>query len=230
MAVALPACNSSSSGNDRWVTTENTNVEIDWDAVAKAYREADGPEDLEKRVNEIYTGSEVISIAVHDVDERTQEVTGFFDKNASGSVDEGEKVFSIKRELEGDNEAQYRVRGHGYYSSYHSPMMSIASGMLMGHMLSRVFSPGYRPMYTQPYHTPVARRSQLTSHRDGYRKANPSKFRKGAKSRSGRQYGRQGGAFGGGKPSRTRSRPSRSRGGGRFGLGERGSRRVVRLA
>ncbi|HGG56239.1 MAG TPA: hypothetical protein ENK31_00400, partial [Nannocystis exedens] len=31
MSVAGLACQSPSRGNDRWVTTENTNVDIDWD-------------------------------------------------------------------------------------------------------------------------------------------------------------------------------------------------------
>src|SRR6185503_10990250 len=71
---------------DRWATTENTNVKIDWDKVNEAYKQANGPEDLEKRINEIYEGDEIISIAVADQDDKTQVITGFFDKNKSGNV------------------------------------------------------------------------------------------------------------------------------------------------
>ena len=67
LLLAAPACgggsNSSPRGNDRWVTTENTTIDIDWDAVGKAYEKAEGPEDFETKVNEIYTGSEIISVA-----------------------------------------------------------------------------------------------------------------------------------------------------------------------
>ena len=91
---------SSDDNNERWATTENTNVKIDWDKVNEAYKQAEGPEDLEKRINEIYEGDEVISVSVQDVDDKTQVVTGFFDKNNDGKVDDAEKIFTIKRELE----------------------------------------------------------------------------------------------------------------------------------
>src|SRR4051794_1132056 len=80
-------------GNDRWATTENTNVKIDWDKVNEAYKQAEGPADLERRVNEIYEGDEVISIAVQDLDDKSQVVTGFFDKDKDGKIAEAEKIF-----------------------------------------------------------------------------------------------------------------------------------------
>src|SRR5690606_23631453 len=152
-------------GNDRWVVTENSAVEIDWDAIAKAYREAEGPEDLERRINEIYAGDEVISIAVRDVDEKTQQVSGFFDRNSNGREDADEKIFSIQRDIVSDSEAQFQVQGHGHYAGYHSPFMSVASGMFMGAMLANVFSPGYRPVYAQPYVTSPARQTSLATQR-----------------------------------------------------------------
>ena len=94
----LAACSRDDGGTDRWVTTENTNVKIDWNKVNEAYKTAEGPEDLEKKINEIYEGDELISVAVQDQDEKTQVVTGFFDKNLSGNIDEGEKIFTIKRD------------------------------------------------------------------------------------------------------------------------------------
>jgi hypothetical protein len=222
LMVAMPACGQ--SGTDPWVTTEDTRVDIDWDAVSAAYKEAEGPEDFETKVNEIYAGEEVISVSVHDVDEKTQEVTGFFDKDEDGKVGEEEKVFTIKREITGEKEGNYQIAGHGAYAGYHSPIFDIAAGMLIGSMISRAFMPGYSPM---SYTTPASRRGDLVSQRNAYRQANPDKFRAGQRSQSGRQYGRQGGGFGGGQaPARGGGMP---RGGGRFGLARSATRRVVHV-
>jgi hypothetical protein len=198
---------------ERWATTENTNVKIDWDKVNEAYKQANGPDDLEKRVNEIYEGDEVISISVQDEDDKTQIVTGFFDKNTDGKVDEPEKIFTIKREPTADG-AQYQTSGHGAYYGYHSPFLSIASGMMMGMMMSSMFMPNYAPMYRQPYTTPPGRVGQIAQSRSSYRAANPAKFKK---SQSGRTY----------NTPKSSGRPSgRSGGGGRFGLARTG--RAVR--
>jgi len=198
-------------GTERWATTEDTNVAIDWDKVNQAYKDAEGPEDLEKRINEIYEGKEVISISVQDGDAKTQVVTGFFDKNQSGAVDEGEKIFTIKRDITGEGAAQYQTQGYGHYGYYHSPMLSIASGMILGSMLSSAFSPRYMPMYTQPYTTSAARAGSLGQQRSSYRAANPSRFSKPSK--TGRSYG--------GSPSKSRGGGG-FRGGGRFGLARKG--------
>jgi hypothetical protein len=212
---ATTACAPDHDNVERWATTENTNVKIDWDKVNQAYRDAEGPEDLEKRINEIYEGDEIISIAVKDETDKTQVVTGFFDKNKSGAIDEGEQIFTIKREPSGEG-AQYQTMGHGAYAGYHSPMMSIASGMLMGAMLSSMFRPSYVPMV---YTTSAARVGDLHSQRSSYRAANPQRF--GPRSKSGRQYG--------GKSTGT-SRPSGGgrRGGGGFGV-KRAGRTTQRL-
>ncbi len=210
-------CESRDEGVDRWATTENTNVKIDWDKVNEAYKQANGPEDLEKRINEIYEGDEVISIAVHDQDDKTQVITGFFDKNSNGTVEDPEKIFTIKREPTGEGTAQVQTTGYGPYYGYHSPFMSIATGMLMGSMLSNMFMPNYMPMYSRPYVTPSTRVTDLSSHRTSYRNANPERF--GPQSKSGRAYG--------GKPSTSRPsfRPGGGgvrRGGGGFGLARSG--------
>src|SRR3954468_9595920 len=134
-------CDSGQDRVERWATTENTTVKIDWDKVNEAYKQASGPEDLEKRINEIYEGDEVISVAVHDQDNKSQVVTGFFDKNTNGKVDDGEQIFTIKRELTGEGTAQYQTMGYGPYYGYHSPLFSIASGMLLGSMMSGIFMP-----------------------------------------------------------------------------------------
>jgi hypothetical protein len=209
-AGAGVGCTPDNNRVERWATTENTNVQIDWDKVNQAYRDASGPEDLEKRINEIYEGSEIISIAVHDQEDKSQLVTGFFDKNTNGTVDDGEKIFTIKREPTGEGTAQYQTMGYGPYAGYHSPFFSIASGMLMGAMISSMFHPSYVP---GRYVTSSARVGDLRQHRTNYRAANPQRF--GPRSKSGRNYG--------GKTTR----PSRSSGwgrsgGGRFGLARRG--------
>jgi len=222
LVVVTVGCNPSGSSErtrtERWATTENTNVAIDWDKINEAYKLADGPEDFERRVNEIYEGSEVISISVADLDAKTQVVTGFFDKNANGAVDEPEKIFTIRRELSDDSNARYQTVGYGPYYGYHSPFFSIASGMLMGSMLSRAFSPTYVPMYQQPYTTPASRVGELRQTRSSYRAANPSQFQR---SQSGRTYNR---------PSTTTRTTRGSRGfggGGKFGVTTKG--RAVRL-
>ncbi len=206
VAVAgAPACQG--SGTDRWVTTSNTNVAIDWDAVGKAYQEADGPADFEKRVNEIYEGDEIISVAVVDKDDKTQVITGFFDANESGAIDEGEKIFELTRKITGEGAGEYAVSGYGAYAGYHSPALSIMTGMMLGSMIMGPMRPGYVMM--APYTTSPAQRGQLASSRSSYRSANPARFSKS--SQSGRSYG-SGKSFGGGSSSRPRS------GGGRFGL------------
>jgi hypothetical protein len=223
---ALPACGPSPT--DRWVVTENTNVAIDWDAVGKAYLAAEGPEDFERRVNEIYEGDEIISVSVQDLDERTQVVTGFFDKDEDGAAAEGEKIFSLRRDVTSQDAAKYQISGHGAYASYHSPVWDIMMGMAMGSMISRMFMPGYMPMYTAGYTTSPARRGQLASQRSSYRAQNPGKFAKS--SGSGRSYGAKGSSWGS-KGSTPSSAPRRSGGfgGGRFGLRDRGARERIRL-
>ena len=82
-------------------------------------------------------------------------VTGFFDKNTSGTVDEGEKIFT--------HQARDHRRGHGAGPDQRlrllrrlplAAVVSIASGMLIGSMMSSLFMPSYVPMYSQPYTTP----------------------------------------------------------------------------
>ena len=107
-------------------------------------------------MNEIYEGDEVISVSVQDLPGNAQVVTGFFDKDKSGTVQEDEKIFTIKRNVTGEGTGQYQTQGHGAYGYYHSPMMGIFTGMLMGSMISNAFQPNYVPMYQQPYTTPAS--------------------------------------------------------------------------
>lgn len=223
LAVATSGCGQvgANERNDRWATTENTNVKIDFDKINEAYKAAEGPEDFEKRVNEIYEGSEVISVAVQDLDAKTQVVTGFFDQNSDGAVQDPEKVFTIRRDITGEGTGQYQTTGHGAYGFYHSPMLGIASGMLLGSMMSSAFRPNYMPVYTQPYTTPPGRTSFLQSHRNSYRSGSPDGVDRSKPSGTGRRYNSAGGnRFGGG----------RSGGGSRFGVHRKpGSPRPQRL-
>jgi hypothetical protein len=193
---------------ERWATTENTNVDIDWDRVTDAYMQAEGPADLERRLNEVYRGDEVISVAVRDVDEKVQEVTGFFDRNQSGKVDEGEKVFTIQRTVTGEGEGHMQTTGHGAYAGYHSPVLGIVTGMMLGSMMSRAFMPGYVPMYRQPYMTSAARSGDLRSSRTARAGATSAAPKR---STSGRPYTPpRGGTRGGGRfgvRARTRAAP-----------------------
>ena len=213
LAVAsLPLVACDTRRTERWATTENTNVRLDWDKVNEAFKTADGPGDFEKRVNEIYEGDEVISVSVQDVDASNQVVTGFFDKDKSGTVQDGEKIFTIKRSVTGEGTGNYQTQGHGAFGYYSSPMMGIFTGMMMGSMLSNAFRPNYVPMYREPYTTPASRVSDLRNSRSSYRAANPARFNSRA-SGSNRSYGsRPARPFGGGSRS----------GGGRFGIRRRG--------
>jgi hypothetical protein len=217
---------SSEEKTERWATTDNTNVDIDFDKVNEAYKQAEGPEDFERRVNEIYEGDEIISVAVQDLDNKVQVVTGFFDKDKSGSVDEAEKIFTIKREVTGEGAASVQTQGHGAYGYYHSPVMSLVTGMVLGSMLSNAFSPRYVPVYTQPYTTSAARASTLSSQRSSYRASNPGRFDRSKASSTGRRYNNTGTRSWG---SSGRSSGGRSGGGGRFGLRRPGLARAARL-
>jgi hypothetical protein len=206
------ACGDDSSGDDRWVQTDNTNVKIDWDKINEAYKTANGPDDLEKKVNEIYEGDEVISVQVKDESKEVQTVTGFFDKDKNGQVDEGEKIFSIKRDLHAPGKAQYQTTGYGHYHGYSSPMYPLMTGMVTGMMISAMWSPHYMPMYySRPYITSYSRVSTIHSTRSSYRTANPSRFSGRSGGTSGRSYG-GGGRSGGGTSGRSGG------GGGSFGV------------
>src|SRR5687767_9022908 len=212
LTTASTGCAPEQKKVDRWATTENTNVAIDWNKVNEAYKAANGPEDLEKKINEIYEGDEIISIAVKDEDDKTQVVTGFFDKNTNGTAEDPEKIFTIKREPTPDG-AQVQTHGHGPYAGYVSPFWSVVSGMVVGSMISNMMFGGMgRPI---AYVTSPGRVGELRQTRTAYRAANPDKFKQ---SKSGRTYGGQ-------KPA-TRSSGTRS-GGGRFGVARRGATRKL---
>ncbi|MEM9494348.1 MAG: hypothetical protein AAGC55_34700, partial [Myxococcota bacterium] len=119
----------------------------------------------------------------------------------------------IKREVTGEG-GQYQINGHGpHYGYYHSPMLSLVSGMLLGSMISSAFRPNYAPA---AYTTSSSRAGALRSYRNDYRAKNPSRFSKQNTSRSGRNYG---------SGNRSSSSPSRRSSGGGFGLHRQGRKR-----
>jgi hypothetical protein len=199
-------------------TAENA-TQLDFNKVNEAYREADSPEDFEKRVNEIYEGDDIISIAVEDQDEQHQTVTGFIDRNENGSVDEGEKIFEIKRtptEATAGTEtttvshtAQYVTTGYGPYAYYTSPYYPLVwgTGIAVGAMAAMAWRGAAYAPYR--YATSAARVGALNSYRGNYRAANPQRFHNAGNrqaNRSGNRSARQ--------SNRSMSRPSRPSSGG----------------
>ncbi|MDH4127568.1 MAG: hypothetical protein OEV44_02355 [Spirochaetota bacterium] len=155
--------------NKHWATTTSTkhqDLKLDVDAVQKAFENAKGPQDFENKVNEIYTGKEIISIAVQDKSKNEQLVTLYIDNNPqNGTMDEQEKILELKRVLNpGTNQVGYYRTGYGPYGyyTYHSPVYYTATGALLTYMM-------YRSLYYRPYYTPIVRYSTITTHRTAYR-------------------------------------------------------------
>ena len=98
---------------DRWATTENTNVQIRLgQGQRRPTRTRTAPRTSSKRVNEISTKVTRSSrIAVTDQDDKTQIVTGFFDKNKNGAVDEGERSSRSSASRPATGTAQYQTHG-----------------------------------------------------------------------------------------------------------------------
>jgi hypothetical protein len=224
LALAIPGCTAHthttetvttvpSESIERWPegttsgSTAENETQLDFNKVNEAYREADSPEDFEKRVNEIYEGDEIISIAVEDQDEQHQTVTGFIDRNQNGSVDEGEKIFAIKRtpteatagttttETTVSQTAEYVTTGYGPYAYYTSPYYPLAwgTGLAVGAMAAMAWRGAAYAPYR--YATSAARVGALNTYRGGYRAANPQRFQNAGNrqaNRSGNAAARQG--------------------------------------
>lgn len=141
---------------------KSSGLKLDVDAVQKAFQEASGPEDFEKRINEIYTGSEVLSIFVESPSETKQNVTIYIDNQPQdGQMQEAEKVITFNRNIDsGNKQAQYNMTGYGPYGYYSTT--SPLTYMLAGMMISSWLMP-------RPYYTPVSRVSSLRQQRNSYR-------------------------------------------------------------
>jgi len=96
--------------------------------------------------------------------------------------------------ITGEGTGEMQTTGYGAYASYHSPMLSIMSGMMLGSMLSSAFHPGYVPVYTsRPYVTHPTRVSQIRTARP----SRPSASVFSRPSGSGRSFPARGGFRGG---------------------------------
>jgi hypothetical protein len=220
LAVPIVGCGSSQSEVvEPWPETTNAGgsesptAKIDFEAISQAYKEANSPEDFEQRVNEIYQGDEIVSIAVEDQNDQTQLVTGFIDKNGNGTVDEGEKIFTINRTPTGSGEQQtaqsvttgytYDV-GVGYVPYYTSPYYPLVwgTGLAVGAMAAMAWRGAAYAPYR--YATSAARVGALSMYRGNYRAANPQRFNNAAN----RQANRSGNA-GARQADRSSSRSAR---------------------
>jgi hypothetical protein len=156
---------------------EGATQRINLEEVEKAFFATKGSDlnswmgSFEKRVNEIYEGSEIVSI---DASRETGKlnVTGFVESNKEPGFQAPEdKLFSL--EQTGDvvnNQMPYRVadeRGqtyhNGHYSLFDNP---IIQALVIGNLLSGVMGPRY--------YTPFASTVFLRDHRNSFR--NTSSF------------------------------------------------------
>lgn len=142
---------------------KSSGLNLDVDAVQKAFQEAKGPEDFEKRINEIYTGKEILSIFVENSSKDKQNVTIYIDNQPQdGQMQTEEKVITLSRTFnEGSKEVQYNRTGYGPYGYYSttSPLTYMVTGALVSYWLMS------RPFYS----TPITRHSTIRQQRSSYR-------------------------------------------------------------
>jgi len=145
----------------------NTKLNLDMESIHKAFQTAQGPEDFEKKVNEIYTGDEVISIFVDSAQNDRQKVSLYIDNAPqNGKMDEGEQLVTLSRTGLDNQGVTYSTQGYGPYAYYsrpptHYPLM----GALATYWVMRsVFYP--RPYY----YTPIRRFSTIRRSRASYRR------------------------------------------------------------
>lgn len=161
--IALGAC---SGKREQWAETSGKAGQINLEAVEEAMQKSKDVTEFEKRVNEIYTGDEMVLIEVKN-EGNEQLVSGYADLNDNNEInyEEDEKLFTFRRWFEGDKPS-YEMRGYGVNSYYHRPYtgMDLFTTWLLVSALTR-------PMYTVPvYHTTIADRGALRSYRADYRR------------------------------------------------------------
>lgn len=229
IALGMLQCTTSGDGAPKWVTDGNAAPGIDWKEVEKAYKESTSPEDFEKRVNEIYPGDEVVSVAIAGEASKHQ-ATGFIDKNKDGQVQDAERIFVIETKVNGE-QGQGSVTGHGAYHGQGIGFFEVMMASMMGSMIANALMPGGFG-YGQRYVTNPSSFGQIQSNRDTYRQANPSKFAKA--SGSGGTWGSSGRDWNRGASSSSSSRSggsswggSRRSGGGSFGRRRRGQSNLL---
>ncbi|HEY9721602.1 MAG TPA: hypothetical protein V6D47_06290 [Oscillatoriaceae cyanobacterium] len=148
-------------------------AKINLDQVQQAFNETKGADfdtwmgNFEKRVNQIYDGSDVVSI---DADHKTGylNVVGYVEKNQKpGYQSDEEKLFAIQQTgPSADAGVPYTVSGSDntpYYTGYYphsSGMSSFMEGMFFAHMMNG---------WGGNYYTPYNQVSVLHHYRDDYR-------------------------------------------------------------
>ncbi len=193
LSLLLTGCGvQSHKTTERYVspTIEGATQRINLDEVEKAFFSTKGKDlpawmsAFEKRVNEIYEGSDVVSVdATRDTGKL--KVVGFVDKNKEPGYQEGEdKLFSLEQTGDVVNDKMpYQVsdeRGNpyhqGHYSLFGNPFVQ---ALVIGHMFNS-FGPRY--------YTPYAQHSVLQNHRNGFRGSSSYTNQREANSQFGSRY------------------------------------------
>jgi len=160
------------SKREQWAETSGKAGQINMEAVDKAMKKSKDVSEFEKKVNEIYTGDEMVLIEVKN-EGREQLVSGYADLNNNLEIDynSDDKLFTFRRYFEGEGgKPRYEMRGYGVNSYYHHPY-PYGMNMLGTYMLVSALS---RPMYMAPtyvYHTSATRAGGLRTSRASYRKS-----------------------------------------------------------
>ncbi len=162
--LALGAC----SKREQWAETSGKAGQINLEAVENAMKKASDVSEFEKKVNEIYTGNEMVLIEVKN-EGREQLVSGYADLNNNLEIDynSDDKLFTFRRYFEGEGgRPRYSMRGYGVNSYYYHPY-PMGMNMLGTYMLVSALT---RPMYMSPiYHTTVVQRQATRQYRSNYR-------------------------------------------------------------
>lgn len=163
-AFAIVSC---SRDSEQWAETSGKAGQINLESVEEAMEKSKDVTEFEKRVNEIYTGKEMVLIEVKNEGEE-QLVSGYVDLNDNLEIDynEDEKLFTFRRWLESGRD-RYEMRGYGVNSYYYHPYPP-GTSLLTTYLLWSALT---RPMYaTVPiYHTTVAERQASRAYRTQYR-------------------------------------------------------------
>lgn len=161
--VSLNAC---SDRDKQWAETSGKAGQINLEEVEKAMEKSENVSEFEKRVNEIYTGDEMVLIEVENKG-REQLVSGYADLNNNLEIDRGsdDKLFTFRKWFEG-NKPRYSMRGYGMNSYYYRPYPA-GTNLLTTYLLVSALT---RPMYSSPiYHTTVVQRQATRQYRTSYR-------------------------------------------------------------
>ena len=175
-AMILGGCSGADSGSreDHYQSAQvqGESARINLEQVQQAFFTSKGNDfntwmgAFEKRVNEIYDGSDVVSIDADRKDNRLS-VTGYVDKNAQQGFQAGDdKLFSIEQTGDAVNDqVPIRVSNGGgatYYEGHHSLLDTpFLQAMLISHMFGG---------WGGHYYTPHTRVVYLNNYRDTYRR------------------------------------------------------------